>query len=264
MSSVKPTLIRVSVLGALCSLLFTAGAGADGDPASDYLLQQDVFLPYPAPSAAAAQQLRSAVHSLPTGSRVKVAVIASKQDLGSVPQLFGQPVKYAKFLALEIAFVYKGPLLVAMPVGLGFYAGGAATAPAGIRVSGASADDLTTSAAAAVGVLARANELRYRDTTRPLATVAPETGAAGTKVSLRYQAWDDSGTARIDLRVTTAAGTPVTAFHLPFRSVREGTWHSVPWLIPARFAHKSLLLCAQATDPAGNRSSTTCAKLSVT
>lgn len=49
----------VALLAFACALLTVAPQGlADGDPASDTLLVQNVFLPYPAPSAAARTALQ--------------------------------------------------------------------------------------------------------------------------------------------------------------------------------------------------------------
>jgi hypothetical protein len=55
------------------------------------------------------------------GYRLKVAVIASPSDLGSVPSLYGRPRYYARFLGIELGLIYKGSLLIAMPAGFGFY-----------------------------------------------------------------------------------------------------------------------------------------------
>ncbi len=96
---------HLAVAAALAALAAAGTATADGDPASDFLIQQDVFLPYPPPSPAAEHALDAAVRSVSAkGDRVKVAVIASRQDLGAVPSLFGHPQQYASFLAAEIAF----------------------------------------------------------------------------------------------------------------------------------------------------------------
>jgi hypothetical protein len=115
---------------ALALLLVVAPAAvADGDPASDTLLVQNVFLPYPAPSATAASALSRAVTtSYAKGFRVKVAVIATEGDLGSVPSLFNRPGDYAKFLGQELRLYYIGPLLIVMPAGYGVYDGGRSTA----------------------------------------------------------------------------------------------------------------------------------------
>lgn len=100
----------------------------DGDPASDVLLQQDVFLPY---QPQVCKQVKTALEtatrrSSAAGYPVKVAVIGSVSDLGSVPQFFGRPSAYADFLGQELssfsAHIQKRvagvPLLVAMPAGL--------------------------------------------------------------------------------------------------------------------------------------------------
>src|SRR5207302_10491532 len=73
---------------------------ADGDPASDYLISQQVFLPFSAKvSATKARELTAlAGDSKRKGFPLKVAVIGAPYDLGSVPSLFGKPRQYAKFL----------------------------------------------------------------------------------------------------------------------------------------------------------------------
>ena len=79
------------------------------------------------------------------GYPIRVAVIASLTDLGSVTELWNQPQLYARFLGQELSFVYRGPVLVVMPAGVGVNLRGSAptTSPpasmAGLRVS-ASAD----------------------------------------------------------------------------------------------------------------------------
>ena len=46
-------------------------------------------------------------------------MIGSRTDLGAVPQLFGKPGTYAKFLGAEIRTFYTGRLLIVMPQGIG-------------------------------------------------------------------------------------------------------------------------------------------------
>ena len=119
----------VRILGAALALAFAAiafgvaPARADGDPASDILLVQNVFLTYSVDvSPAAKTALEQTVAKLNKGGfRVKVAVIADPADLGAVPSLFGKPQIYAKFLGTEIAFQYTNRLLVVMPNGFGFW-----------------------------------------------------------------------------------------------------------------------------------------------
>ena len=71
----------------------TGSAFADIDPASDVLPLQDVFLPY---NPEVCTQLSTALRKLTARSRkagypLKVAVIASKRDLGGASTLFGDP-----------------------------------------------------------------------------------------------------------------------------------------------------------------------------
>ena len=97
-------------------------AHANGDPASDYLLTQKAFLPF------TTKLDQSAVKRLNTlltdadkeGFRIRVAVILSPSDLGTAFSLFGKQQKYAQFLGLELAFVYRDRLLVVMPTGYGY------------------------------------------------------------------------------------------------------------------------------------------------
>jgi hypothetical protein len=115
------------VLLAAGALLAPAAARADGDPASDVLLGQDVFVTYsvrvPRAQATALNALvAAAAHS---GLRVKVALIATPADLGAVPSLFGKPKRYAQFLGREIYAVHPGRLLVVMPDGFGVSSEGA-------------------------------------------------------------------------------------------------------------------------------------------
>ena len=94
---------------------------ADGDPASDYFPTVDIFVPLDRPAATNLQKdLDNLVFAAKRrGYVVKVAVIGSRTDLGSVSQLFGKPGTYAKFLGAEIRTFYTGRLLIVMPQGIG-------------------------------------------------------------------------------------------------------------------------------------------------
>ena len=113
----------VLALAAAVVAFGVAPARADGDPASDILLIDNVFLTYSVDvSTAAKTALQQEVAKLNhSGFRVKVAVIADPADLGAVPSLFGKPQLYAKFLGTEISFQYTNRLLVVMPNGFGFW-----------------------------------------------------------------------------------------------------------------------------------------------
>ncbi len=55
------------------------------------------------------------------GFPLRVAVIATRYDLGSVPILFKKPQLYAKFLSEEDFYYWRAELLVVMPNGYGLY-----------------------------------------------------------------------------------------------------------------------------------------------
>jgi hypothetical protein len=113
---------RAAIVAALLALVLPAVARANGDPASDYLLVQSVFLPFnakidPAASKELADTIRAADDK---GFKIKVAVIGSRYDLGTAFSLYNQAQKYAQFLGLELSFQYHDRLLVVMPNGYGF------------------------------------------------------------------------------------------------------------------------------------------------
>ena len=113
-------------LALLLAAVVAAGAAqsarADGDPASDYLLGSKVFLPYDAkfPARQSTQLTALIAAANKAGFKIRVAVIFSNYDLGSVTALWRKPQTYAKFLGVELSFVYKQRLLVVMPNGFGF------------------------------------------------------------------------------------------------------------------------------------------------
>jgi hypothetical protein len=113
---------RALVVLALATLSFAAVARADGDPASDYLLTQQAFLPFDAKIPRAEQQKLASVVAAANraGYTIRVALISSRYDLGAVPSLWRKPRTYARFLGAELQFVYANRLLVVMPNGLGF------------------------------------------------------------------------------------------------------------------------------------------------
>src|SRR3954462_2168770 len=100
----------------LAALAAAPSAQADGDPASDVLLLQDVYSPYqPAVPKAVLDALNNTVKQLrKAGCPLKGAIIASKTDLGTGPQFLARPQPYATFLESEINFKKAKPLLVVM------------------------------------------------------------------------------------------------------------------------------------------------------
>ena len=255
----------VACAACIVALALPAAVLADGDPASDYLVVGDAYLPY-TPPAARTQLYAELAAVQKTNGRVKVAVIATPTDLGSIPSLFGHPADYAKFLALEIKFAYTGALLVVMPAGYGFYDNGQPTPAADaalttLSIADKSPEGLTQAAAQAVTALAHAGALAYTDTRKPTALPLPETAHAGKPVKLLYRATDDSGRAAVVLTVL-AGSRRIALLKVAMRAAAPGVMYSVTWHVPAS-AHGALAFCARATDPSGNRSPTTCAKLTV-
>jgi hypothetical protein len=113
---------RALVAAALIVACALAGnARADGDPASDYLLATKVFLPFDMKVSKERQnELISFVEATNrSGYPIRVAVIGSSYDMGSVVSLWRKPRTYARFLAAELQFVYAKRLLIVMPNGFG-------------------------------------------------------------------------------------------------------------------------------------------------
>jgi hypothetical protein len=109
-------------------------ARANGDPASDYLLVQNVFLPFNAKvDAAVSKRLSDVIRASDSaGLKVRVALIGTRYDLGTAYSLYNKPQRYAAFLGLELSFVYRGHLIVVMPNGFGSSVAGKPDRP-GIR-----------------------------------------------------------------------------------------------------------------------------------
>jgi hypothetical protein len=156
---------RLAVLGAALAagaLLAPAGALADGDPASDVLLGQNVFYPYETPSVPAAL-MKSLNGATAAAARahfpIKVAIISGPLDLGVVPSLYGQPQNYAHFLEQEISFTGPPLLLVVMKDGYGVQGLPAAATAAAAKLSkpaGNTSTDLAHAALTAVQKLSSA------------------------------------------------------------------------------------------------------------
>jgi hypothetical protein len=108
------------------SLLLPAIAQANGDPASDYLLTQNLFLPFT--SNIDRGEVARLDGLLKDAKKqkfpIRVAAILTPQDLGTAFSLFRKPQKYSEFLGLELAFVYRDRLLVVMPNGYGYSVNG--------------------------------------------------------------------------------------------------------------------------------------------
>jgi hypothetical protein len=156
---------RATALAAVGIFLALPGAArANGDPASDYLLVRDSFLPFTSGiDKAASERLDETLKAADkAGYKIKAAIILAPTDLGTAFSLFRKPQRYAQFLGLELSFVYRGRLLVVMPNGYGYAVNGKPD-PKSSRVlsrvppPGADATKEVEAAALAIQRLAAAN-----------------------------------------------------------------------------------------------------------
>jgi hypothetical protein len=111
---------------ALLALSLPAMAHANGDPASDYLLGQKLFLPFSGkPDEGAVERLQKLLDAAAEdGYPIRAAIIRTPEDLGTARALMNKAQRYSEFLGLELSFVYRKPLLVVMPNGLGYAVNG--------------------------------------------------------------------------------------------------------------------------------------------
>jgi hypothetical protein len=116
---------RVALVALAAMLVAVPAAQANGDPASDVLITQQVFIPFEAPISKSAKDelIKTVAAANERGYKIRVAVIAFTGDLGTAVSLWRHPQSYSKFLGSELAFVYTNRLLISMPSGFGFYHG---------------------------------------------------------------------------------------------------------------------------------------------
>ena len=229
-------------------------ARADGDPASDVLPFDDVYLPSEPVAPALAQQLRDVVSAAnKRGFTIKVALIATATDLGAVPSLFGKPGQYAKFLGAELLVIYDERLLIVMPNGFGLYRGGEPTdaelaSIVGVKIVEGS-DGLARAAIDAVK--------RLDDRQPPVVKAQSGSARRDTRATLRYLVSDNSGFAGI--KVTLVRGKKAVAtLSSPVRPL-HGASGSFAWNVPAGTVRGVLTYCVTGVDAAGNRSKQSCA-----
>jgi cytochrome oxidase Cu insertion factor (SCO1/SenC/PrrC family) len=178
------------VLALAVALVVVSGgvARADGDPASDYLVANQVFLSSQSTGMSTAQrQLVAAVAAANrAGFAIRVAVIANDYDLGSVTELWHQPRTYARFLGVELSLAHRRQrLLVVMPNGLGFSWPGHATARtyrllATVPLESSAGAGLAAAAEVAVRRLARASGVALPSSQPAAGGGAARPGSAGT------------------------------------------------------------------------------------
>lgn len=125
-------MVLLATVAVLCT---PAAARANGDPASDYLLIQSIFLPFNAKvDAALTEKLSKTIAAADRADfRIKVAVIGTRYDLGTAFSLYNKAQRYSEFLGLELSFQYRDRLVVVMPNGYGYSINGKAS-PTGMKV----------------------------------------------------------------------------------------------------------------------------------
>jgi hypothetical protein len=178
--------LAAGAVAVVIALFVVRDALADGDPASDYLITQQLFASFKTTfSDSNVTRLRTLLDdSKRQGFPLKVAVIAGRYDLGSVPSLFGKPQRYASFLGQEDYYFFKAELLVVMPNGYGLYkhaglpAGDKAAIKALPAPGTAKGDPLVTAAMHAVRVLARRHGVTLS---------APSSSGTGSRTSDRIE-----------------------------------------------------------------------------
>ena len=116
-----------TLLVLVAALTRPPAAGAYGDPASDLLsdLDQTVYLSHARSTPIGdVERLRAAVTAAAAhGFPIRVAIIASRYDLGSETIYWLKPAQYAQTLSTEVTELepkITGALLVVMPDGMGF------------------------------------------------------------------------------------------------------------------------------------------------
>jgi hypothetical protein len=119
-----PARIAAVALAAAVLAAAPAGAPANGDAPSQALATQDVYLPATPPSASRGRELtEAAARAARAGYPVKVAVVRSQSELGTLAEALEEPQRYAEYLATDLArhpsFRTGTAILVVGPTGAG-------------------------------------------------------------------------------------------------------------------------------------------------
>jgi hypothetical protein len=181
--------LQLTVATVIVALVACGGPSAalgDGDPASDVLVTTPLYLPTDASTFGQAGLTGLLGATAKTGFPIRVAMIPSAADLGTVTELWHQPQLYAKYLDMELSVDYQGQVLVVMPDGFGLYGGRIGSAEraalSALPVPGAHARSATT-VVGAVEALARAAGHPVRGSFR---LAAPTAGAGVSDVGLEW------------------------------------------------------------------------------
>jgi cytochrome oxidase Cu insertion factor (SCO1/SenC/PrrC family) len=190
--------LRRAVLGTVLAVFTVCAVGvlapaarADGDPGSDVLVYQSLFVAADANVSVPQQvQLGNLLTSADkSGFPIRVAIISQPDDLGAITALWQKPAAYASFLGTELSLSYAQRLLIIMPAGFGFnWEGHSATAAYqvldGVHI-GPGGSGLAAAAVTAVRALAQAAGIRLaapagNAATNPVGGVAGGAAAQGT------------------------------------------------------------------------------------
>ncbi len=194
------------LIAAIVALVPISAARADGDPGSDVLVYQSLFLAADSGISVGEQvQLGRLIAAADrAGMPIRVAIIAKPADLGSVTPLWDKPQTYARYLGIELSLAYSGRLLVVMPDGFGFnwpkHDLSAAYATLA-HVPRGTGPKLATSAAAAIRALAAAAHVQLGSGSAATSTTQTEANAP----SIAPQAAGDGSQ-------TTGGGSRTLAF----------------------------------------------------
>jgi cytochrome oxidase Cu insertion factor (SCO1/SenC/PrrC family)/thiol-disulfide isomerase/thioredoxin len=197
--------LRILVVALFVACALASFARADGDPGSDVLVYQQLFLASDAgvsvaQQAALGQLLQAAARD---DFPVRVAIIATRSDLGAITGLWLNPRAYARFLGLELSLAYKGRLLVVMPNGFGFNWPGHPPAAAYQALAhvpiGRGAAGMASAAKTGLAALARAAGVKLA------APSAPSSGPATVSVSANGGAAGPSSGSHTDELVAAIA-----------------------------------------------------------
>jgi cytochrome oxidase Cu insertion factor (SCO1/SenC/PrrC family) len=165
--------LRRALLGAVLAVFAVCAVGvlapaarADGDPGSDVLVYQSLFVAADANISVPQQvELGNLLSSADkAGFPIRVAIISQPDDLGAITALWQKPAAYASFLGTELSLSYAQRLLIIMPNGFGFnWEGHSASAAYQVldRVHvGPGGSGLAAAAVTAVRALAQAAGIR--------------------------------------------------------------------------------------------------------
>lgn len=113
----------IAALAAATLLVLAPAAHADGDPASDVLVSENVFYGtgLDLMSKPAAQLPAMLTTSAGKGYEIRVALIPEFADLGIATWMWKDPKAYAKYLGDELGYTYKARTLILMPNGYAIF-----------------------------------------------------------------------------------------------------------------------------------------------